>query len=138
MGVCTRFYVKTSKPNEAAQVVIDAVGGDGRLLEDEAGRHFRPVEIKHAYDDGVIPRRAYSGCPEPFSGDSGWYWMDTVFDWNSMDAAWAAWALLKSPLVEVLAYESDMDWDENDRADLVTHDRPPFGQSHPPLGPLDS
>lgn len=137
MSVYQRFYVKTSQPQEVEQMLIEALGGPGQLYKDDNGRYLRPIKVTLVDNSSIQPERTHCGTPIDSNVETGWYWLESIMDVDSIEASWAAWYFLMSPHVETVAEDNEISGDEVDaKANVIDLHSPPFGQTSPLFGPL--
>lgn len=136
MSVYQRFYIKTSFPREVEQLILDTLGGTGQLEQDDNGRYLRPISVAIRDKDSVQPARDWSGYPQDEAADTGWYWLASIIDYGSVEAAWVAWSLLNSPLVELVAEDNEVSADQPESPAWVIDSEHHLGKGEPPLGPL--
>lgn len=144
MSIYQRFYVQTKYPRQVEQLIIDTLGGSAWLEADERGEYLWPVVVAIKDSLSVQPERSYHGYPQsPVDGQSerqswaaasrlwrretgnaqatdradsvaSWYWLPSIIDYDSIEAACVAKALYTSPLVELVAEDNEISADAAD------------------------
>lgn len=137
MSVYQRFYIRTSHPQDVEQLLLEVLGGSGQFYTDDRGRFLRPIKVTVVDSRTILPTRSYYGWPIDSEVETGWYWLETIMDLGSLEAAWTAWSLLMSTHVDMVAEDNEISGEEEQaKAGIIDWDNPPFGQSVPPCGPL--
>lgn len=139
MSVYQRIYIKTNAPREIEQLIIDTLGGEGRLESNDSGQYLRPISVAQCDQFSVKPSRSYYGSPLEVDADAetGWYWLSSIFDSWSVDACYVLWALYHSPLVELVAEDNEVSANEADSPAWIIHAEHELIIEGPPVGALE-
>ncbi|WJV24473.1 MULTISPECIES: hypothetical protein [Pseudomonas] len=137
MSVYQRIYIKTDSPREVEQLIINTLGGAGRLTKSENGEYLRPIAVAPRDQHSVLPSRCFYGTPIDAEADTGWYWLESIFDCWSIDACWVIWALFKSPLVAIVAEDNEVSADDSNSPAWIITAGHELVLEGPPMGPLE-
>ena len=111
MSVTQRFFVKTAVPREVEKLIVEALGGDAWLEPNDNGDFLHPVRLVREEKHCIEPARDPFGnlVAEAVSdGAPGWYYLPSIIDLGSVEAAKVALALFDSQLVEVVAEDNEV------------------------------
>lgn len=117
MSVYQRFYVKTNAPEQVEQLIVETLGGDAWLEPNDKGEFLHTVSIVMEGLSSIQPARDWVGNLVDggvFEGPSArWYYLPSIIEFGSAEAAQVALALYDSPLVEVVAEDNEVSGNED-------------------------
>lgn len=123
MSVYQRFYVKTNSPRDVEQLIVETLGGDAWLEPNDKGEFLHPVSLVMEGQSSIQPARdvvgnlVYLGASE--SPSTRWYYLPSIIDFGSVEAAQVALALYDSPLVDVVAEDNEVSGNDDDAVATV-------------------
>jgi len=123
MSVYQRFYVKTNAPRQVEQLIVETLGGDAWLEPNDKGEFLHTVSLVTEGQSSIQPARDWVGnlvdggiCEGP---SARWYYLPSIIELGSPEAAQVAIALYESRLVEVVAEDNEVSGNENDAGAVV-------------------
>ncbi|WP_146189258.1 hypothetical protein, partial [Pseudomonas protegens] len=63
MSIYQRIYIKTHYPREVGQLIVNMLGGDGRLEQNDNREYLRPIHVTMLDQHSVLPTRSFCGSP---------------------------------------------------------------------------
>ncbi len=117
MSVHQRFYIKTNSPRQVEQLIVETLGGDAWLEPNDKGEFLHSVSLVMEGESSIRPARDWIGNLVDGGACEGlsamWYYLPSIIEFGSAEAAKVALALYNSPLVGVVAEDNEVSGNED-------------------------